>query len=551
MTGGTGDSRPAVSGAARPAGESETVVLIVDDEVHAIEGLRRGVAWESLGVSRLLSARNIRQAKKILLQEAVDIVVCDIEMPQGSGLDLVSWMNASRPGIDAVFLTCHAEFDYARKAVRLGSFDYLLKPVPYRDLERVLRRLIERRRHGRKDREYLEAGMRWEREKSRLAESYWAAVITGRIQGDSRTIAARAGEYETAVDASVTCVPVLLAVPPRRKDCGPGDEAGCRAEVRACVEEICASGGLPVQTVPHESGSLAAIHLVPPGSPALVPEALWESCRSSCRERAGCEVQCFIGLPGTLADLAGSVDALANLAANSFACRDGIVRLDRRPPAGSEPAWPDMSNWPLVLQGGGAAKVRAETVEFLEGLSRRGGCDARTVYRFHEDFSQAVHAALKLMRIPARELCPDDGAFALAWRAATTLPDLIAWVDGTLARFESLRESRESSRSAVQTARRYIENHLAGEITCAEIAAHVRLNPDYLSRVFRRVTGQSVHEYVIAAKMAMARDLLAKTSLPVSEIASRMGYSNFSHFAGAFKSRYGSTPSAFRASWAR
>ena len=65
-------------------------VLIVDDEVYAVEAIREMVDWEALGIGEVVSAYSMRQAQKLLIEKPCDILICDIEMPRGSGLELLS-----------------------------------------------------------------------------------------------------------------------------------------------------------------------------------------------------------------------------------------------------------------------------------------------------------------------------------------------------------------------------------------------------------------------------------------------------------------------------
>ena len=68
-------------------------VLIVDDDKLVVDKLVEGVNWTQLGIGTVLTAYNIRQAMEILNKEvSVDILLSDIEMPQGSGLELLEWV---------------------------------------------------------------------------------------------------------------------------------------------------------------------------------------------------------------------------------------------------------------------------------------------------------------------------------------------------------------------------------------------------------------------------------------------------------------------------
>lgn len=116
-------------------------ILLTDDEELALEGLERGVDWTDLNFRKPLKCLSRDSAVQILEREPVDIVVTDIEMPNGSGLDLIRWVVEHRPGIHCVIYTGHAEFSYAQEALRLGVDDYLLKPIAYERLEEILCRI--------------------------------------------------------------------------------------------------------------------------------------------------------------------------------------------------------------------------------------------------------------------------------------------------------------------------------------------------------------------------------------------------------------------------
>ena len=105
--------------------------LLVDDDRFVVAALEKKINWEQLTITEVLTAFNIRQAQKIIEKNSIDICVCDIEMPGGSGLDLLSWVRESGKEIQFIFLTSYADFDYAKKAIELSSLDYQLKPIDF------------------------------------------------------------------------------------------------------------------------------------------------------------------------------------------------------------------------------------------------------------------------------------------------------------------------------------------------------------------------------------------------------------------------------------
>ena len=92
-------------------------VLIVDDDIATVEVVRNTVHWEQLGVSSVDKAYNIEQAKKILLSKNIDLVISDVEMPMGSGLDLLRWFREQEMEGEFLLLTCHEDFSYALTAL--------------------------------------------------------------------------------------------------------------------------------------------------------------------------------------------------------------------------------------------------------------------------------------------------------------------------------------------------------------------------------------------------------------------------------------------------
>ncbi|MDL2301411.1 response regulator [Lachnospiraceae bacterium OttesenSCG-928-D06] len=118
-------------------------LLIVDDEIFAIDAIIDGVNWDALEYDEVLKAGSYRQAVDLFLKKSIDVVLCDIEMPGESGLELINWINEYHPNTECIILSCHDEFDFARQAVALKCLDYVLKPAKYDLLTEILKKAGE------------------------------------------------------------------------------------------------------------------------------------------------------------------------------------------------------------------------------------------------------------------------------------------------------------------------------------------------------------------------------------------------------------------------
>src|SRR5438309_790830 len=129
-------------------------LLVVDDEWYAVKGITQGMDWSEMNITQVFEAYNVEEAKQRFAKDQVDIVICDIEMPSSNGLDLLKWIKEGFPQTETVFVTGHADFSYARAALQLGSFDYLLKPVNNEELKIVVERALQKLNHDRTQQQY-------------------------------------------------------------------------------------------------------------------------------------------------------------------------------------------------------------------------------------------------------------------------------------------------------------------------------------------------------------------------------------------------------------
>lgn len=114
-------------------------VLIVDDGHYIVEYLKHLLNWQEFGVNRVETTTNSIEAKRMLKESPPDILITDIRMPEVSGIDLLEYVGELKLKTKVIFLSGYSEFEYAQKAIRLGAFDYLLKPVDKDDMEKVIR----------------------------------------------------------------------------------------------------------------------------------------------------------------------------------------------------------------------------------------------------------------------------------------------------------------------------------------------------------------------------------------------------------------------------
>jgi DNA-binding NtrC family response regulator len=114
------------------------VVLLVDDEVPFVETMTKRLNKRNLTV---LTAHSGQEALQVLDQKkSIDVVVLDVKMPGMDGIETLREIKKGYPLVEVVMLTGHATVESAIEGMKLGAFDYLMKPC---DIDQLLAKVQE------------------------------------------------------------------------------------------------------------------------------------------------------------------------------------------------------------------------------------------------------------------------------------------------------------------------------------------------------------------------------------------------------------------------
>ena len=115
-------------------------LLLVDDEPNVLYAMEKGLRTENLKILTVETAKGGIQAVK---DHRPDAVVCDVRLPDMSGLDAFNKMREIDPHLPVIIITAHASTDTAIEAMKRGAFEYLLKPYDLSELKEAVGKAIE------------------------------------------------------------------------------------------------------------------------------------------------------------------------------------------------------------------------------------------------------------------------------------------------------------------------------------------------------------------------------------------------------------------------
>ncbi|MEC8429644.1 MAG: response regulator, partial [Pseudomonadota bacterium] len=115
--------------------EANATALIVDDEpdireLLEITLLRMGVECQSAG--------NVTEAIQCLMNNSFQVCLTDLRLPDGDGIEIVSWIQKNQPELPVAVFTAHGNMDTAIHAMKAGAFDFISKPVELEQLRSLI-----------------------------------------------------------------------------------------------------------------------------------------------------------------------------------------------------------------------------------------------------------------------------------------------------------------------------------------------------------------------------------------------------------------------------
>lgn len=516
-------------------------VLIVDDQIHVVSGIVSGIDWAKLGVTETFCAYSAFEARKIFSENPVDVMLCDIEMPVENGISLYHWVKKQKFATECIFLTAHADFSYAQEALRLGSFDYILQPARYEEIQSALFRAISRLKAKRELALYSSYGHGVSKNRTALLDGIFQDCLLNRETSLS-DLCAHTGQCGFPLPQGSKFACALLQPLAWKRGVTPWEEGVLRYATENILTELFHTYrySLLLFRVQEDFFLLASPSEGISYRQATVKAQLTAFLNVSQQE-LGLSFACYWTELGSNSFLADQTEQLQTRKKDNILLSGGLFFLEE--PAGMEaPASFDsqMKRWERLLASDNVLPVREEIHLWLDSNAAENRLTAKGLKQFYQDLIRMFSVVADQKQVHFQEILPSPELLDQYLTAYESVAGMKSLVDHLIPYFQ--KAPSEENGKQLDRVIQYIYDHIDKDIKRTDIARHVFLNPDYLSRIFKKETGVSLKEFVIQEKMKLAKGLLRTTSLPVSTIALRVGYSNFSHFSQTYKKAMGLTP---------
>ena len=158
-------------------------IILADDEPNILFGMKNGIDWESLGFEVVGTAQNGKEALELMEEYHPDILISDIKMPFMDGLELSKVIHENYMSTKIILFSGWDDFEYARLAISYGVSEYVMKPINYDEMQKLLLSM-----HEKLEREYAEKLNRARLEKvyevslPLLRQQFFTQLVTGPVE---------------------------------------------------------------------------------------------------------------------------------------------------------------------------------------------------------------------------------------------------------------------------------------------------------------------------------------------------------------------------------
>ncbi len=532
-------------------------LLLVDDEPMMREGISRFIANHPIGFTVAGEAASGQEALELLPELLPDVIITDICMPLLNGIELIEQAQMINPDVKVIIISGYDDFEYAQKALRLGVFDYILKPmVPEKLIDALSRVRDELDQRGNLLRDLDELKNRVKESLPVLRDRFFQELIGGKVAPDS--LAQKLTALDLKLAGRLYAIALLKVKNRQSNRAEPVAEEG----LLQCSLMQIAESLFPVTLKPHcfflSGGKLVLLFATPDGDRQRVFISLNQNLqrmviaiqRYLAREAYAALGRLYDDLLQVHRSRREAEEALRfsllhekGNVTNFEDIRTGDEALCARPV--------EMERQLLSQVKMGEKRAAQQTVAMILGYYR-GLKDIKPT-RFKQMVLEIAVLMLRMveeMGGSIKSVRQDDAATPYdIIHLCETFQDLQRFLDeftlNCLDEVEKLKVGK--GYSLVEKAKEMIAAALNdNELSMDQIAARLFISPNYLRSLFKQQMGESFVEYITRMRMERAKQLLDDITLKVYDIAALVGYGDQHYFSICFKKYYGLAPTDYR-----
>ncbi len=513
-------------------------VLIVDDEYLIRELLKNSIDWENYGMRVIADTSGAMEAMEIVENNMPDIIFVDICMPFIDGIEFSKNVLSIHPDIKIIILTGHQNFDYARRSIKIGVYDFLSKPINVEEIIIVINKVKAKieKEHNLID-EYNILKKRLEENFPYLKEKFLNDLLKGKLETEEvkrKLDYFRVNLKEDAIQAAVVEVEFFE----KEKNIVEEEKLILKLNSIDNITKYLESNKKII--VFMEAGERIAI-ICNDKVISLTEEC--ENIRTRISNKLKCSVSIGIGnqyegiqnISASYYEAATALEYKIIEGKNNVIHYNDITRFEKGKQAYIEN---DLKSIEFYLRGGIASEAKKILKKIFVESNPGVGTSVETIRIIASSIISTILNSLVIMGIPSsnifkEELQPYEKVFVIE-----TIPEMLKYLSDLIETTsdEINKLNIKKTNRLMTDIKNWVKENIADfDLTLSKAARAFLLNPSYLSRKFKKETGETFVEYISRIRLNKALNFLKETDLKNYEISEKIGIADPHYFSIFFK----------------
>lgn len=524
-------------------------VYLADDNDLFRESLIKTISWEKIDCTLIGDARDGDTAGREILELKPDIVLMDIRMPGMSGLEIAALLKTNGFRGRVIIITGYNDFSYAQKGIRIGVFDFLLKPIDESELENVIVRAcrdIEQEREDKKRQALFEDEISKEAAGEVTQGQNLDLLLQKGLNGDPESLE----NMESIVSSQMcfTLYELLRVSPDNPQGMGGRSMEAWTMSVRELFEKL--PDGVSACFAIHEKALYVLVYfrmfdaardydIETVRLATMAYQKSVENQNDVCISISRCHDK-FKDLREAVREAQFSFDSrffienrhvihYNSLKSNSMANLYPIMQK-------VEEFYGILREHPSEIE---------KSLEDIEVMFHAGGCFDLAVLR-----NILANMAIMINMILAEHVDEEDsrsvnaGNIIQEMNAASSIDEAFRILRRYAVKVvvQAQNESEESNRAVTERILDYLDHHYQERLSLQDVCDYVGFSRGYVCRILKNDTGETFVSLLNKIRIEKAKEMLATHQYKVYEVAEATGFSNYAYFYQAYRKYTGLSP---------
>lgn len=521
-------------------------VLLVDDEMLDLEGMRQFIPWDELGMEVVEAANNAFTACDILDQHVIDIIVSDVNMPNMSGLELARIAIEKKKDIRVIFVSGYQDFSYVKQALSLKAYSYVLKPMDDSELIAALQKVRQDLDDERKRRDVEEA---YQHMIPMAKNDLLIRLFEGEWEGDEKSQAGMLSLVKSyGLDQLNWPVRVAVLELDYFNWLQGQDNLSKHQMAKDFLYEVNRIGQKHGMPHCYKVSSYRIALLINEQEMGNFTEDIFASIRA----KFPVTMTVGIGKPTFSMEQVhiSYRQAMEAVDGKMFIGKGNLIMYET---VSSEPGMIDARMLDTRMDTLFKAMKEYELVLIYDEIDKlfRSVSSLRSKFTIHNLAMYIIwklDQQLKDVNEDLFEILGMEIHSLDVLHQFDTISDIRSWlVLKTFEISEYLRSKSDSvNHKLIREIIQMMQDRMSDNFTLKDIAQQFSFSPNYLGYLFKEETGKTFSEVLTQLRMDQAGKLLKDPTCKIYEIASKVGYRYLPYFSRQFKEAYGMTPMEYR-----